>query len=109
MRYPFAAQHVPLCARKYWDQIAKAIRAVYAGPIEAAAKERFVEFTAKWGAQYPAISRLWENAWSESCPSWTTTWKSVGSSAAPTRSSRSTPATGTPSGHGAIFGPTKLP
>jgi putative transposase len=27
-----------------------------------------VEFTAKWGAQYPAITRLWENAWSEFVP-----------------------------------------
>jgi transposase-like protein len=46
-------------SRKYWDQIAKDIRPVYTAPTEAAAKERFVEFTAKWGAQYPAIIRLW--------------------------------------------------
>jgi transposase-like protein len=52
-------------SRKYWEQIAKDIRPVYTAPTEAAAKERFVEFTAKWGAQYPAIIRLWENAWSE--------------------------------------------
>ena len=25
-------------------------------------------FTAKWGARYPAIIRLWENAWSEFVP-----------------------------------------
>ena len=55
-------------SRKYWDQIAKDIRPVYTAPTEAAAKERFVEFTAKWGAQYPAIIRLWENAWSEFVP-----------------------------------------
>jgi putative transposase len=55
-------------SRKYWDQIAKNIRPVYTAPTEAAAKERFVEFTAKWGAQYPAIIRLWENAWSEFVP-----------------------------------------
>jgi transposase-like protein len=47
-------------SRRYWDQIAKDIRPVYTAPTEAAAKERFVEFTAKWGAQYPAIIRLWE-------------------------------------------------
>jgi putative transposase len=35
---------------------------------EAAAKERFVEFTAAWGERYPAIIRLWENAWSEFVP-----------------------------------------
>jgi putative transposase len=54
--------------RKYWDQIAKDIRPVYTAPTEAAAKERFVEFTTKWGGQYPAIIRLWENAWSEFVP-----------------------------------------
>ena len=55
-------------SRKYWDQIAKDIRPVYTAPSEAAAKERFTEFTAKWGARYPAIIRLWENAWSEFVP-----------------------------------------
>jgi putative transposase len=55
-------------SRKYWDQIAKDIRPVYTAPTEAAAKERFVEFTAKWGQQYPAVIRLWENAWSEFVP-----------------------------------------
>ena len=55
-------------SRKYWDQIAKDIRPVYTAATEAAAKERFVEFTGKWGAQYPAIIRLWENAWSEFVP-----------------------------------------
>ena len=55
-------------SRRYWDQIAKDIRPVYTAATEAAAKERFVEFTANWGAQYPAIIRLWENAWSEFVP-----------------------------------------
>ncbi len=55
-------------SRKYSDQIAKDIRPVYTAPTEAAAKERFVEFTAKWGQQYPAIIRLWDNAWSEFVP-----------------------------------------
>ena len=55
-------------ARKYWDAIAKELRPVYTAPTEAAAKERFVEFAAKWGDQYPAIIRLWENAWAEFVP-----------------------------------------
>ena len=33
-------------SRKYWAQIAKEIRLVYPAPTEAAARERFVEFTA---------------------------------------------------------------
>jgi len=55
-------------SRKYWDQIARDIRPVYTAAAEAAAKERFVEFTAKWAAQYPAIIRFWGNAWSEFVP-----------------------------------------
>lgn len=81
-------------SRKYWDQIAKEIRPVYTAPTEAAAKERFVEFTAHWGAQYPAIIRLWETPGASSCPSWTRTSRSDASSAAPTPSNPSMPATG---------------
>jgi transposase-like protein len=44
------------------------LRPVYTAPSEAAAKERFVEFSTKWGRQYPAITGLWENAWSEFVP-----------------------------------------
>lgn len=55
-------------SRKYWDEIARDLRPVYTASSEAAAKERFVEFTGKWGARYPAITRMWENAWSEFVP-----------------------------------------
>jgi putative transposase len=55
-------------SRKYWDQMSRDLRPVYTAPTEGAAKERFGEFTAKWGQQYPAIVRLWENAWSEFVP-----------------------------------------
>jgi transposase-like protein len=30
--------------------------------------ERFLEFAEVWGARYPAIVRLWENAWAEFVP-----------------------------------------
>jgi putative transposase len=55
-------------SRKYWDQISHDIRPVYTAPTEDAAKERFTEFTAKWGAQYPAIIRMWTHAWSQFVP-----------------------------------------
>ena len=55
-------------SRRYWDQIARDIRPVYTAATEAAAKERFTEFTENWSAQYPAITQLWENAWSEFVP-----------------------------------------
>jgi putative transposase len=55
-------------SRKYWDAMARDLKLVYTAPTEAVAKERFVEFTAAWGERYPAIIRLWENAWSEFVP-----------------------------------------
>jgi putative transposase len=55
-------------SRKYWDQMARDLRPVYTAPTEAAAKERFTEFAATWGQQYPAIVRLWDNAWAEFVP-----------------------------------------
>jgi transposase-like protein len=45
--------------------MAKDLHPVYTAPTEAAARDRFDEFTDKWGARYPAIIRLWNNAWSD--------------------------------------------
>jgi transposase-like protein len=55
-------------SRRYWDQMARDLRPVYTASSEAAAKERWGEFAGKWGQQYPAIIRLWDNAWSEFVP-----------------------------------------
>ena len=54
--------------RQDWDKIAKALKPVYQAPTEEAALERFIEFADAWGKKYPAIVRLWENAWSEFVP-----------------------------------------
>jgi putative transposase len=54
--------------RQHFDAIAKALRPVYTAPTEAAAMERFLEFAETWGERYPAIVRLWENAWAEFVP-----------------------------------------
>ena len=54
--------------RQHCDAIAKALRPVYTAPTEAAAMERFLEFCEAWGERYPAIVRLWENAWAEFVP-----------------------------------------
>jgi putative transposase len=54
--------------RQHWDAIAKALRPVYTAPTEAAATERFLEFAETWGGKYPAIVKLWENAWAEFTP-----------------------------------------
>ncbi|MGV9948811.1 IS256 family transposase [Rhodococcus aetherivorans] len=55
-------------ARQNWDEMSRDLRPIYTAPTEAAAKERFGEFAGKWGPRYPAIVRMWENAWSEFVP-----------------------------------------
>jgi len=55
-------------ARQHWDAVAKALKPVYTAPAEAAAKERFTESAEVWGGRYPAIVRLWDNAWAEFVP-----------------------------------------
>jgi putative transposase len=54
--------------RQHWDAIAKALKPVYTASTEAAARERFAEFSTEWGARYPAIVRLWDRAWAEFVP-----------------------------------------
>jgi transposase-like protein len=54
--------------RQHFDAIAKALRPIYTAATEAAAMERFLEFCEVWGERYPAIVRLWENAWAEFVP-----------------------------------------
>jgi putative transposase len=55
-------------SRRDWDAIAKALRLIYTAPTQDAALQRFGEFTQAWGGKYPAIVRLWENAWAEFVP-----------------------------------------
>ena len=55
-------------SKKYWTAIAKDLRPVYQAPSEAAALDAFAEFSGKWEKRYPAIIRLWENAWAEFVP-----------------------------------------
>ncbi|ROO51981.1 transposase-like protein [Micromonospora sp. Llam0] len=55
-------------ARQDWEKIARALKPVYTAPTEDAATERFLEFAEAWGRKYPAIVKLWENAWAEFVP-----------------------------------------
>jgi len=55
-------------SKKDWAAIAKDLKPIYTAPSEQAALDRFAEFAAKWEKRYPAIIRLWENAWSEFVP-----------------------------------------
>lgn len=55
-------------SKKDWSQIAKDLKPVYTAPSEAAALDRFAEFSGKWEKRYPAIIGLWTNAWAEFVP-----------------------------------------
>ena len=55
-------------SRRDWAEVAKDIKPVYTAPSEAAALDAFAEFSGKWEKRYPAIIRLWENAWAEFVP-----------------------------------------
>ena len=55
-------------SRQDWDKLARALRPIYTADTVSAAEDRFLEFTEQWGAKYPAIVRLWENAWPEFVP-----------------------------------------
>ena len=52
-------------SRKDWPQVAKDLKPIYTAPTEAAALERLAEFAERWEARYPAIVKLWENAWAD--------------------------------------------
>jgi putative transposase len=55
-------------SKKDWAAIAKDLKPVYTAPSESAALDRFAEFSEKWEKKYPAIVRLWTNAWAEFVP-----------------------------------------
>jgi transposase-like protein len=55
-------------SRKDWAAIARDLKPVYTAPSEQAALDRFAEFSQQWEARYPAIVRLWTNAWAEFVP-----------------------------------------
>jgi transposase-like protein len=55
-------------SKKDWSAIAKDLKPVYTAPSEQAALDRFAEFSEKWEKRYPAIIRLWTNAWPEFVP-----------------------------------------
>lgn len=55
-------------SKKDWAAIAKDLKPVYTAASEADALDRFAEFSEKWEKRYPAIIRLWTNAWSEFTP-----------------------------------------
>ena len=44
------------------------LKLVYTAASESAALDAFVAFSETWGQRYPAIVKLWDNAWAEFVP-----------------------------------------
>jgi transposase-like protein len=57
-----------LTSRKYWDEIKRDVKPIYTAVNAAAARSALEELANKWGKRYPAVIRLWDNAWAEFIP-----------------------------------------
>jgi transposase-like protein len=55
-------------SKKYWGQIATDLKPIYQAPSRDAAWAAFEEFEEKWAKPYPAIGKLWRNAWEQFVP-----------------------------------------
>ena len=55
-------------SRKYWDQLSRDLKPIYTAVNAEAAAAALDDLDAKWGTRYPAIIRLWRNAWEEFIP-----------------------------------------
>jgi putative transposase len=57
-----------MTSRKYWDELKRDLRPIYTAVNPDAALKAFDELDDKWGQRYPAVIRLWSNAWEEFVP-----------------------------------------
>ncbi|SFK38296.1 Transposase (or an inactivated derivative) [Amycolatopsis sacchari] len=57
-----------LTSRKYTDALKRDLKAMYEAPNATAAEAALQELDDKWSTQYPALVRLWRNAWTEFVP-----------------------------------------
>jgi putative transposase len=55
-------------SKRDWPELAKDLKPIYTAPSAEAALDRFAEFSEKWERRYPAIIRLWTDAWAEFVP-----------------------------------------
>jgi putative transposase len=55
-------------SKRDWPALAKDLKTIYTAPSDKAAFDRFAEFSEKWERRYPAIIRLWTDAWAEFVP-----------------------------------------
>jgi transposase-like protein len=57
-----------LASKRDWDALKRDIKPVYTAVSAAAARDAMDQVTEAWGSRYPAIIRLWDNAWEQFIP-----------------------------------------
>jgi transposase-like protein len=57
-----------LASRRDWDAMKRAVKPIYTAVNAAAARAAFEELAETWEQRYPAIIKLWDNAWAEFIP-----------------------------------------
>lgn len=55
-------------SRQHWQKITTQLRRIYTAPTQEAAAAEFEDFAEAWGEKYPAMIKLWRNAWAEFVP-----------------------------------------
>jgi putative transposase len=57
-----------LASKRDWDALRKTVKPIYTAVHADAARAAFEQLAEDWGQRYPAIVRLWDNAWEEFIP-----------------------------------------
>src|SRR5512132_4728638 len=57
-----------LASRRDWDALKRDVKPIYTAVNADAARDALEQLTERWGQRYPAIVRLWGNAWDEFIP-----------------------------------------
>src|SRR6476659_5433780 len=54
-----------LASKRDWDAMRRDVKPIYTAVNATAARDAFDHLAESWGARYPGIVRLWDNAWEE--------------------------------------------
>jgi putative transposase len=57
-----------LASKRDWDALKRLVKPIYTAVNATAARDAFDQLAEAWGQRYPAIVRLWDNAWQEFIP-----------------------------------------
>jgi len=57
-----------LASKRDWDAMRRDVKPIYTAINAEAARVAFEDMAERWGQRYPAIVRLWDNAWNEFIP-----------------------------------------